>query len=109
MGKPSDYILLPRDIDNSRVWYKDHKTFHVFMWLLLSAYNTDTVIFGETIKRGSIVTKNSTIAYECGLTIDNVRKSLAYLQRIGEIKRERRYRNQVITVVNYEDYKDDNR
>ena len=95
-------IKLPVNIVDSDVFIP--KIFSVFTWLLASVNTEDGKCGNEIIGRGSIMTKNATIAFECGLTIDNVRKALAYLQKKGYIKRERRYRNQIITVIDYESY-----
>ena len=83
------------------------KRLSVFIFLLLMA-NTKAQKEGkDKIKRGSLTTTNETIADCCGMTIQNVRDSLSFLESIGEIKRERRNRYQIITITNYEQYKDD--
>ena len=102
----NDYIVLTEDFLNWR-WFKFPKVTHVFIYLLLFA-NTKAQYHGkDKIRRGSIVTTNECIANECGLTIQNVRTALSNLEQTGEITRERRNRYQIITITNYEQYKDD--
>lgn len=102
----NDYIVLTEEFLNWR-WFKFHKTAHVFIYLLVTA-NTKAQYYGkDKIKRGSLVTTNETIAESCGLTFQNVRTALANLESTGEIKRERRNHYQIITITNYENYKDD--
>lgn len=103
----NDYVLIPRDIFSKHDWCKKRPALQVFIYLLLEA-NTKSKRFGdEIIERGSIATKNRVIAEACGLTVQNVRDALSLLVKEKQIKRKRRYRDQIITITDYESYKDD--
>lgn len=100
-----EYIILSRDFDEWK-WFHDSKVLIVFTWLLLEA-NTKTTFYGrDRIDRGMIATKNEIIAESCGLTIANVRTALSKLESTGDISRERRSRYQIITINDFERYKD---
>ena len=102
----NSYIALSQEVIPSRI-FCNPKRLSVFVYLLLNANEKAQKIGKEKIKRGSLTTTNETISDFCGITIQNARTVLAYLETIGEIKRERRNRYQIITIVNYEKYKDD--
>lgn len=88
-------------------WFNASKVLSVYLYLLLHA-NTKALFKGkDRIKRGAIATTTEIIADTCGITKQNVRNALASLEQAGEISRERRNRYQIITVTNYEQYKDD--
>ena len=88
-------------------WFSFPKTVSVYLYLLLNA-NTKAQYKGkDRIKRGAIGTTTEIIADACGITKQNVRDALARLERTGYVSRERRNRYQIITVTNYEQYKDD--
>lgn len=94
---------IPSDIVNWK-WFRNAKVFSVFIWLLASANLEDKTQFGELIERGSILTSNIQIAFDCGMTEANVRAALACLEKTGDIKREKRNHYQIITVTNFEYY-----
>ena len=100
------YIVLKDEFWDER-WINNSKTTIVFIYLLMNA-NTNAEKYGkDRIRRGSLVTTNEKIVEKCGLTYQNVRSALASLEKMGEIKRERRNHYQIITITHYEDYKDD--
>ena len=104
MGKTKEaYIRLDKSFLQWR-WFKNHKTVIVFLWLLASANLEEEQMFSETVPRGSILTNNATIAYECNLTIQNVRTALSNLQKTGEITRTYRNHYQIISVTDFDKY-----
>ena len=103
MADKTTFIKIDRNIVNWG-WFRNSKVLSVFIWLIIKANIKQNRFEKDTIPRGSLVTSNSRIAEECGLTIDNVRTALANLEVTGEITREKRSRYQIIRVVNYEAY-----
>lgn len=101
MEDSTAYIVLDHDFTNWR-WFRNTKTLIVYIWLLASANLLTEKTFRETIKRGSILTNNATIAEECGLTIQNVRTALSNLVKSGDITREYRNHYQIITITDFE-------
>ena len=102
----NDYIALPYAFITSRI-FMNPKKLSVFLFLLLTANDKAQKVGKDKIKRGSLTTTNEIISVCCGMTIQNVRDALSFLESTGEIKRERRNRYQIITITNYEQYKDD--
>lgn len=101
MGKKDSYIKLDKDFLNWR-WFRNRNTFIVYMYLLASANLTTETLFGETVERGSILIRNSNIASDCGLTVQNVRTALANLVKSNDITREYRNHYQIITITNFD-------
>ena len=106
MGENEPYIILNDNFFSWR-WFRNVKVTIVYLWLLLCANEKDGYYEKDFIPRGSIVTNNSIIAERCGMTIQNVRTVLANLEETGEITRERRNHYQIITLTDYESFKDD--
>ncbi len=101
----NDIILTEEFLDWK--WFGNAKTLSVFLFLLLNANTKAAYCRKEKIKRGSITVKNETIAESCGITIQNVRAALANLESSGDITRQRRNRYQIVTITQYERYRDD--
>lgn len=89
---------------NKLMEFNDVKVNQVFMWLLFNANDEAERIGNDIVGRGMIETKNHVIAADCNLTIDNVRKSLAKLEKSGHIRRYRRSFCQLIEIPEYESY-----
>lgn len=102
----NDYIVLTEEFLDWK-WFNNAKTLSVFLFLLLHANTKAQYCRKDRIKRGSLTATNELIAESCGITVQNVRTALANLEQTGDIRRERRNRYQIITIVNYERYKDD--
>lgn len=105
MKRKEPAIILNEDFLMWR-WFTNPKVLHVFTWLLLEANEEKTCFEKEVIPRGSLVTKNEIIADKCGMTIQNVRTALANLERTGDITRERKSHYQIITIPDFESYKE---
>jgi hypothetical protein len=90
-------------------WYDDIPTFRLFIHLLFSVNWEDKKWHGEVIKRGEIITSQSSLAEQTLLTIKQVRRALDNLKMTGEIKVESTNRFTKIKVVNYTKYQDKGR
>ena len=97
------YIKLDKGFENWK-WFKDRKTLVVYLYLLSTANLETQEVFRETVHRGSLLTNNASIAYDCGLTIQNVRAALTNLQKSGEITREYKNHYQIITVTDFDSH-----
>ena len=100
------YIVLPEDFPKWK-WSNNAKVLSVFMFLLFNANTKERYRGKDKIKRGAIDVTNEIISESCGLTMQNVRTALACLEKTGDISRERRNRYQIITITDFEQYKDD--
>ena len=85
-------------------WFKNPKTFLVWIWLITSANIEAHDFEQETIKRGEIATSRKSIAVATGLTEDEVRTALKHLKSTGEITSRIRAKYQVITIVEFDKY-----
>jgi len=85
-------------------WHDAPETAHLFVILLLLANHEDEKWHGLTIQRGQILTSRDKLAVHSGLTVQQVRTSLARLEQTGEICRKTTNRFSVITISNYDRY-----
>jgi len=85
-------------------WYKDTKTTMLLVHLILKANHKETQYRTEIIKRGQVYTGRKQLAYETGLSEQNIRTSLNHLKstNILTIKSTKQY--SVITLNNYDKY-----
>jgi len=97
------FVKLDRNIRYWR-WFKNPKTFLVWIWLITSANIEAHDFEQETIKRGEIATSRKSIAAATGLTEDEVRTALKHLKSTGEITSRIRAKYQVITIVEFDKY-----
>lgn len=97
-------ILVTSENFNKLMEFKDIKVNQVFLWLLFNANDETERIGNDIVGIGMIETKNSVIASGCNITIDNVRKALAKLEKSGHIRRYRRSFCQLIEIPEYESY-----
>lgn len=87
-------------------WYKNGNTKDLFIHLLLSANNEDKMWHGILVKRGQLATSLSSLASDLGMSIQNVRTSLANLKSTSEITSESTNKLTIITVCKFEDYQE---
>ena len=88
-------------------WYKTPLTAHLFMHCVRKANRCDSYFQGTLVKRGSFITSYEKLAFETGLTVNQVRTSLdKHLLVTGELKKKTSNKFTVITVVNYDIYQD---
>ena len=85
-------------------WFTDHKTSHLFLYLLLSANHEDNNWRGQTIKRGQLITGRKSLSDKTGLSEQNIRTCLDKLKSTNEITIKTTNKNSVITVLNYDLY-----
>lgn len=103
MADKSSWVKIDRNITKWR-WFKATNTFHVWMWLILSANIEDHDFQHETIHRGEIATSRKSIMNATGLTEQEVRTALNHLKSTGEITVQQRANYQVISIVSYDIY-----
>lgn len=103
MADQTTFVKLDRNIRYWR-WFKNPKTFLVWIWLITSANIEAHDFEQETIKRGEIATSRKSIAVATGLTEDEVRTALKHLKSTGEITSRIRAKYQVITIVEFDKY-----
>ncbi len=87
-------------------WYKNSNTKDLFIHLLLSANNEDKMWHGILVKRGQLATSLSSLASDLGMSIQNVRTSIANLKSTHEITSESTNKLTIITVCRFEDYQE---
>ncbi|OPZ78572.1 MAG: hypothetical protein BWY78_00510 [Alphaproteobacteria bacterium ADurb.Bin438] len=97
------YIKLHRKIINW-AWYKDLKTKSVFVHLLLKASFEDKLSKTTHLNRGEVLISEQDLAYETGLSRQNVRTVLKNLEKGGEIERKKSKNHPIITIKNYNNY-----
>lgn len=85
-------------------WYDDINTSRLFLHLLFTVNWQDKKWHGVDVKRGSVITSLSKLSDETGLTLDQVRGSLAKLISTNEITKQTTNRYTIISVVKYNDY-----
>lgn len=85
-------------------WYKDVNTFKLFMHLLLSVENEDTVIKGIEVRKGQMYTTLPDLATGSGLTIRQTRTAIDRLKMTGELTEETTNKGRLITVEKYASY-----
>lgn len=88
-------------------WYKTPLTAHLFRHCVLKANRKDAYVQGVLVKRGSFITSYEKLAFETGLTVNQVRSSLdKHLIVTGELTKETSNKFTIITVVNYDIYQE---
>lgn len=89
-------------------WYDDINTKVLFIHCLLKANHKDKKWRGNLIKRGSFITSLNNLSIETGLSLQNVRTSLAKLESTGEVNKQSTSLNTCVTLTNYDDYQSTN-
>ena len=87
-------------------WYRDANTMRLFLHLLLTANTKEGYWQGTQIKRGQVATSLSSLANELGMSVQNVRTSLAKLKLTSNLTSESTNKLTVITICKFEDYQD---
>jgi len=85
-------------------WYKKPKTAHLFNHLMIMANHKKNEYQGITVERGQLITGRCKLAFETGLTEQEVRSRLNRLKSTNEITIESTNKNSLITVCNYDYY-----
>ena len=103
MRNPTTWIKLDRNIDDWR-WYKDSKTLHVFIHLLIHANIEPKEFKGITIGRGELAITQESLAYETGLSRQEVRTAMGHLISTNDITKYQVGRIVVISIPRYDAY-----
>lgn len=85
-------------------WYKDYKTAHLFRHCLYKANLENKTWRGQEILRGSFITSRDNLAFETGLTVQEVRTALKKLKLTNELTSVSTSQYTIITVVNWDMY-----
>lgn len=107
MRDKTTYIKLDRNILQWG-WFKDDKTFKLWIYLLLMANVTDHVFMGIEIRRGEIASSYKSLAAATGLTERSVRTAINHLKSTGELTVKRHPKFSVFSIPRY-DYYQNNR
>ena len=85
--------------------FKDHKTFKLFIvLLLLAAYEDTTAPDGTKLKRGQVLTSLKKLSEISGLTVDEIRPRICTMICTKELTNLSSPKNRIITVLNYDKY-----
>lgn len=85
-------------------WYKDSPVKDLFIELLLSAEYEDTKIRNIDVKRGQLLSGRKSLAFETGLSEQQVRTALKKLVSTNEITIESTSEYSIYTILSYESY-----
>lgn len=89
-------------------WYKDIPVRILFEHCLFKANRENKKWQGTVIKQGSFITSYENLAFETGLTKQQIRTALDKLKSTGEITHKTTRRYSMITVNNWNKYQADN-
>lgn len=106
MAEQSTYVIFPRDFYKWR-WYKEPRTVHLYVYLIMSARTERGGYRTVTIERGQLFTTLERISEETGLSVAEVRTGINRLTRTGEIKCETYPFGRLITVTDFEQFMED--
>lgn len=87
-------------------WFGKAEMVQLFLYLLLKAGNKDKQWQGIQVKRGQLVTSNSLIRRDLGLSEQQIRTCLKRLISTGEITYQATNRYVIITICNYDRYQE---
>lgn len=85
-------------------WYRNSNMVHLFIHLLLSANYKANDWMGVSVGRGQVVTGLHTLYEDTGISIQTIRTCINRLKSTGEITSKSTNKFSVITIVNYEEY-----
>lgn len=102
------YVRVSRRMLNWE-WFSDGNTFHVFMFLLLSASKDKCNWRGMELEKGQVFTSYSKIAVATGLTVDDVKNAITNLVSTGEVTMNELNEGKptediIVSVSKYSDY-----
>lgn len=101
------YIKLHRQLLEWE-WYKNIPVRIIFEHCLLKANHKDKKWQGQTITKGSFITSYENLAFETGLTVQQVRTAISKLKSTGEITYKSTSQYSIISINNWEEYQEDN-
>lgn len=89
-------------------WYTNANVMRLFIHCLLKANKKPKKWQGYTIERGSFITSYENLAFELGLTVQQIRTAINKLKSTGEITYQSTSQYSIITVKNWDEYQPDN-
>ena len=89
-------------------WYADSNTKSLFLHILLKCNHEEKKWHGETVKSGQIIIGIENLGKEIGLTRQQARTSLNRLKSTSEITSKSTNKFSILTVVNWENYQNNN-
>lgn len=89
-------------------WYTNANVMRLFIHCLLKANKRPKKWQGYTIERGSFITSYENLAFELGLTVQQIRTAINKLKSTGEITYQSTSQYSIITVKNWNEYQPDN-
>ena len=101
------FIKLHRQITEWE-WYSNINVCRLFIHCLLKANHKDNKWQGIVIERGSFITSIENLAFETGLSGQQIRTALNKLKSTGEITSKTTNRYSVISIKNWNSYQLDN-
>ena len=97
----SGYVAIPRGLTDWE-WYTEPNTARLFIHLLLTANWQEKRWQGITIKPGQLVTSQSQLAKQLGLSVRNIRTALDHLQLTGCVTVKTGSKYSLVTIENYD-------
>lgn len=94
------FVAFPRGLTDWE-WYTEPNTTRLFFHLLLTANWQEKQWQGITIKPGQLVTSQSQLAKQLGLSVRNVRTGLEHLQTTGYLTVKTGPKYSIVTIENY--------
>lgn len=101
----ASWIKLYRDILQWE-WFEKSEMVHLFVYFLLKANCEDKQWQGILVKRGQLITSNSSIRRDIKLSAQQVRTCINRLISTGEITYQATNRYAIITICNYDRYQE---
>ena len=95
------YVAIPRGLTDWE-WYTEPNTARLFIHLLLTANWQEKRWQGITIKPGQLVTSQSQLAKQLGLSVRNIRTALDHLQLTGCVTVKTGSKYSLVTIENYD-------
>lgn len=87
-----------------RKWYGDSDMVRVYLHILLSVNDKDSIYGGEAIKKGSFYTSCEGLARKLGLTVKSIKTALSKLEEAEEIEVKSAKRGVLITLIQWDIY-----
>jgi hypothetical protein len=85
-------------------WFHEPDTLKTFLYLLAMANHKDSIYYGESLKRGQLLTGRHSLSKELKLSEQTVRTTLKRLEKTGEISIKSTSQNSIITICKYDIY-----
>lgn len=85
-------------------WYKDSAVKSVFLHLLIMANYAPSEWKGVTLMPGQLIAGRKSLAYDLGLSEQQIRTAIRKLKSTGEITAQATNKYTLITIVNWNEY-----